>query len=199
MPRLRQSLFWLYIHSNAKLSISSKTSANLWHSPSPEEKKKLFQTNWYDFHQIYTLTFMVESLEQSQPKFPLIISYFFLTPRWYLVPEFDSTLNSLWNASRSSSTPTIYTDINDRSLPASWFLVKQNDPDLLRLIISRFLEDKIFIPPFTKFILIPLGVTPPLINPHNYTLNPLNADPTSKKFIKGGHNILRSYATAVDF
>jgi hypothetical protein len=56
-------------------------------------------------------------------------------------------------------------------------------------MISRIIQNRIFIPPFSNFILSPLGITPPLINLKNASLTPLNADPTSHKLIKGGHKI----------
>lgn len=201
MPSLRQSLFWLYIHSEAKLSTLCLKPASLWHLPDKEEKKSIVNLDWYNFHQIYTITFKVDSLKPSQRELPLILSFFFLTPRWYLVPEFDSSINSCWETSISSNKPSIITIIDNTTAPASWFLLKQNDPDLLRLIITRINENQIFIPPYSGFIFTPLGVTPPVINPKNRSKTQSNFDPNSHKYLKRGHKVflLRSYATAVDF
>lgn len=201
MPSLRQSLFWLLIHSEAKLSTFTNTPTNLWHLPSDQEKKTILRTNWYDFHQIFILTFKIDPLKETQTPLPLILSFYFLTPQWYLIPEFNLSINSCWEKSLSSRTPSIVTTIHSSPSPAHWFLLKQNDPDLLRLITSSIIQNKIFIPPLTPFILTPLGVTPPLVNLKKRTLSPLNIDPTSDKLIKGGHKlyILRSYATAADF
>ena len=194
MPSLRQSLFWLYVHTEAKISVLTNTPVNLWHRPSQEEKLNMLQLNWYDFHQIYTLTFHVSSMEEDNPKLPLILSFFFLNPRWYLVNEFDHVIKNCWEKSISSNKPSIILKGDGGPTPASWFLLKQNDPDLLRLIVTSLIEDKIFIPPFTNLILRPLGVTPPIIKPLNFSAKPLNIDPTSDKAVKKGHQIFYSEA-----
>ena len=187
MPRLSQSLFWIIIHSKAKLSVHAQQPTDLWKPPSEADKAMLLTTNWYDFHQIYALTFKADPVApSSDPELPLYLSFFFLSPRWFLVPNFDQSIKSCWEMSKSLSTPLIYTPTNS---PAAWFLLKQNDPDLLRLIVSRIVEDKIFIPPFSKFILTPEGLTPPLIKPAHFTAKRLNVDPTSKALVKGGHNV----------
>lgn len=194
MPRLRQSLFWLYIHSEAKLSTLTLKPTSLWKLPSLEEKKKILILDWYDFHQIYTITFIVDSLKPSERQLPLILSFFFLTPRWFLVPEFDSSINSSWETSINSSKPSIITSIEGSTTPASWFLLKQNDPDLLRLIIVSINENQIFIPPYSNFIFTPLGITPPIVSPKNASKLPPNFDPNSDKHTKGGHKVFYSEA-----
>lgn len=194
MPSLSQSLFWAYIHSEVKLSYLSKSSIDLWHKPSSLEKKLILEANWYDFHQIFTLTFQVFSVEEEELPIPLLLSFFFLNPRWFLINEFDLSIKTCWEKASSSNKPTVFFEGKTPCVPASWFLLKQNDPDLLRLIISSFVEDKIFIPPFTRFILSPVGVTPPIIKPVFSKPSPLNIDPTSNKFIKKGH---KSYSEAM--
>lgn len=199
MPSLRQSLFWIYIHSEAKLSSLTKSPTSLWHKPTHLEKQSLLRLNWYDFHQIFTLTFQVNSIEKEEPALPLILSFFFLNPRWYLINEFDSSITAYWEKSFSLNKPSIFFLNQEVPSPASWFLLKQNDPDLLRLIISSIIEDKMFIPPFTSFILTPLGVTPPVIKPFHPSVNPLNIDPTSYKFIKKGHKLTQKLCNSSGF
>lgn len=200
MPSLRQILFWIYIHSEAKLSISLNSPCHLWHKPSLREINNMLTLNWYDFHQIYTLTFLVDSIEEKKKKFPLVLSFFFLNPRWYLVNEFDAQIKKCWEKALEVKTPSILINLDNTPTAISWHLLKQNDPDLLRLIIRSINQNKIFIPPFTNLILTPLGVTPPIVKPAHFTPKRLNLDPTSSSKIKGGHNALfRSYATAVDF
>lgn len=200
MPSISQSLFWSYIHIEAKISVLTNSSANLWHEPSLKEKEKLLSVNWYDFHQIYTLSFSVDSVEGEDPKIPLIISFFFLNPRWFLVNEFDSTIKKCWDLSLSSSVkPSIVTSLNGSPTSCLWFLLKQNDPDLLRLIVTRIIQNKIFIPPFTRFILTPLGITPPIIKPLKFSPTPLNIDPTSNSQIKGGHKFTQKLCNSSGF
>lgn len=67
-------------------------------------------------------------------------------------------------------------------------------------MVERIVREQSFIPPFSRFTLAPVGITHPLINPPYYKKDKINADPTSSKFFKKGHNLLfRSYATATDF
>lgn len=190
MPSLSQSLFWIYIHTEANLSVLSGKPINIWSPPNKTEIQNILKANWYDFHQIYTLTFLVNPVEEdNEPKFPLILSFFFLTPQWYLVTEFDTIIKSCWEKALLQKKPSIVSNLNNAPTASSWFLLKQNDPDLLRLILSRVIQNKIFIPPFTRFILTPLGVTPPIIKPNFFTPSPLNLDPTSSSKVKKGHII----------
>ena len=200
MPSLRQSLFWIYIHTEAKFSVLSNLPVELWRLPNQREKQDILTVNWYEFHQIYTLTFLVNSIDDKEPKFPLVLSFFFLSPRWFLVNDFDFIINKCWEKSLYSNSPSIIINLNKTPTPASWFLLKQNDPDLLRLIVARTIQNKIFMPPFTNFVLAPLGVTPPIIKPPLFVGTPLKLDPTSSTRVQKGHKLLfRSYATAVDF
>lgn len=189
MPSLRQILFWIYIHSEAKLSIALNSPTYLWHQPSLTEKNRIMSLNWYDFHQIYTLTFLVNSVEEKETQFPLVLSFFFLNPQWFLVNEFDSQIKKCWEKALDSKSPSIIINLNGSPTAASWYLLKQNDPDLLRLIVRSIIQNEIFIPPFTDLILTPLGVTPPIIKPARFSANPLNLDPTSRSKIKGGHKV----------
>lgn len=199
MPSLSQSLFWAYMHSEAKLSCLTKSPSNLWHKPSSFEKENILRANWYDFHQIFTLTFQLNSIDEEELPMPLILSFFFLNPRWFLVNEFDFTIKVCWEKASSLNKPSIFFSDGPSVVPAYWFLLKQNDPDLLRLIVSSFIEDKIFIPPFTRFILSPIGITPPVIKPAFLSPSPLNIDPTSNKFVKKGHKLTQKLCNSSGF
>jgi len=199
MPSINQSLFWAYFQVEAKLSVITNTPTLIWHYPTAEEKKKMACLNWYDFNQIYTMTFIVNQLKEKPLPFPIILSFFFLNPKYFLVNDLELTLKKCWKKSDNAKSPSLICQVENRVTPSSWFLLKQNDPDLLRLIVVSITQDKLFIPPFTDFIFTPLGVTPPIIKPKLIEHKNLNLDLTSFKHIKGGHNLTQKLCNSNGF
>ena len=187
MPSLSQSLFWAYLHVEAKTTTLTNTPAQIWHYPSKKEIEKIISLNWYDFHQMYTITFIVDSSEERPLPYPIIASFFFLNPKWVLVDDLQQTLNKCWIKSRLAKSPSLICEVQEVVTPSSWFLLKQNDPDLLRLIIASIIQNKLFMPPFSDYVFTPLGVTPPIIKPKSAEHTKLNLDLTSSDHIKGGH------------
>ena len=199
MPSLRQSLFWVYFHVEAINSTLSNTPTQIWHYPSKEEIEKIINLNWYDFHQIYTITFIVDTLEEEALPYPVITSFFFLNPKWFLVNDLQQTLNRCWIKSKSAKSPSLICEVRGALTPSSWFLLKQNDPDLLRLIVASIIQNKIFIPPFSDYVFTPLGVTPPIIKPKSAECTKLNLDLTSSHHIKGGHKTTQKLCNSNGF
>ena len=77
MPSLSQLLFWAYFHVEAKNSTLTNTPTQIWHYPSRKEIEKIVRLNWYDFHQMYTITFIVDSLNEETLPYPIIAFFFF--------------------------------------------------------------------------------------------------------------------------
>jgi hypothetical protein len=188
MPSLSQSLFWIYFHVEAKNSTLTNTPTQIWHYPSKKEIEKIINLNWYDFHQMYTITFIVDLAEEKPLPFPIIASFFFLDPKWVLVDDLQQTLNKCWRKSKLAKAPSLICEVQETVTPSSWFLLKQNDPDLLRLMVASIIQNKLFMPPFSNYVFTPLGVTPPIVKPKSAECTKLNLDPTSSHHIKGGHN-----------
>lgn len=197
MPSTAQMLFIILMHAKAKVSTITNTPANLWHPPSEIEKTYLYERDPFDFHQSYSITFEVQTQVPSPTPIPLTITAYFVNPQWNLVHPFDITLIKLWQHTKKTKTPSIIykADSTQELIPRSWFLLKQNDIDLQRLIISRIIQNTPFILPFTDFLIIPLGLTPPQTPLHSYPTPPkTNTDPNSHSNIRKGHKLYYSEA-----
>ena len=199
MPRIPQILFWLWIHSKAKLSTSSKTPEVLWGERRSKNIIKLVKINWYDEYQSLHLTFKIKPLNKDTSKLPILLTTFYVNPQWQLTTPFEQEIERLWETNKKILSPNLITtpeallihNSNENSSPLRWFLVKQNDPDIQRLLAARIIEKKPLIPPYSSFSLIPIGVTQPIIVPKRKDWYPetFNLDPTSRKITKGGHNV----------
>ena len=166
MPTLPQIIHQAEIYTKAQLSISTESPTDLWYTPS---KKDIFYINsqdLFDSYKLFLLNFIITSDDRKKK---VAGSFFFVDPRWQHTPPLDFTLNFLFAGEfkfnlLSKTHGKIY-----------WQFFKQNDIDLWRLITSRISQKKRFYLPFSKFLLTPLGVTPPILtvreSPTSYALD----------------------------
>lgn len=194
MPRIPQILLWALIYSKAKLSINSQLPQTLWHEPNLKDKVKLIHINWYDIYQAPSLTFKIKPVSNDTTKLPILVTIYYVNPLWQLTSPFEQEIERIWEINKKNSTPNLITTPKALlekeqcdKLSVRWFLIKQNDPDIQRLIASRIIKNKPLIPPYTSFYLVPIGITQPIINPKNWSPKPFNIDPTSEAQTKDGH------------
>ncbi len=162
MPRITQSLNWLYINASAKFSISNNTPTTLWNTPTPADKINIKEANWYDINQAYILTFLINSHSSNNHYIPLYISFYFLNPQHYVVPFLDTMLEDIWKKAKITNIPSMLISLpQNHKSPILWSIIKYNRPDLLRLINARMYRNKRFIIPRTNLRAYPAGVTPP--------------------------------------